>query len=191
MPRWSSDICTTWRHLCSCTSLQAWKGRCSSGRAYRPENQKASPDTELNDNFDTENESQDETTTDHELLDPEDDSDSSQTTEQPRGAQHGSSDTTQTHQDKASESLKFKIAQVVTFTDNDSGQAHTGKILSRAGKATGTHKNWYNLQNTGPEEITGTTGSVNFEQVNDLQIVTAEQAELCTDSHKDQNACCK
>lgn len=41
------------------------------------------------------------------------------------------------HSDTTCEALKLKIGQVVTYTDSGSGQAHTAKILSRVGKATG------------------------------------------------------
>lgn len=77
--------------------------------------------------------------------------------------------------------LKLKTGQVVTYTDCVSGQAHTGKILGWAGKVTGTYKNWYNLQYTDPEEIAGTTQSVDLGQVDNLQLVPSEDAELCTD----------
>ena len=55
---------------------------------------------------------------------------------------------TSTHSNTTCEGLKQKTGQVVTYTDSENGQVHTGKILSRAGKVTGTYKNWYNLQYT-------------------------------------------
>ena len=47
----------------------------------------------------------------------------------------------------------------------EGAKQHTGEILSRAGKATGTHTNGYNLKYTEPKEIAGTTGSVDVGQV--------------------------
>lgn len=43
---------------------------------------------------------------------------------------------TSAHLNTTCEGLKLKTGQVVTYTDSGSGQAHTGKILSRAGKST-------------------------------------------------------
>lgn len=50
---------------------------------------------------------------------------------------------------------------------------HIGKILSRAEKATGKHKDWYNFQYSEPEEIAGTTGSVDLGQMDSVQAIQA------------------
>lgn len=41
------------------------------------------------------------------------------------------------------------------------------------------------LQYTEPEEIAGTTGSVDLGQVNNLHVVPSEHAELCADCHQE------
>lgn len=66
--------------------------------------------------------------------------------------------------------LRLKTDQIIKYTDNQSGQIHTGKILSRAGKPTGKHKIWDNLQYSEPEEIAGTTASVNLGQTENVQV---------------------
>lgn len=92
---------------------------------------------------------------------------------------------TSTHSNATCEGLKLKTGQVVTCTHSGRGQAHTGKILSQAGKATGTYKNWYNLQYTEPEEIAGTSGSVDLGQIDSLHLGPSEYAGLCADCHKE------
>ncbi len=78
-------------------------------------------------------------------------------------------------------------ASVLPGGDNldQSGQPHTGKILSRAGKATGKHKNWYNLQYSEPEEIAGRTGSVYLGQMDSVQAIPSEHAKLSSDYNED------
>lgn len=83
------------------------------------------------------------------------------------------------------EGLRLKIGRTVKYTDNQSGQTHTGKILSRAGKATGKHKNWYNLQYREPKEIAGTTGSVDLGQMDSVQAIPSEHAKFSTDYNED------
>ncbi|KAG7514300.1 hypothetical protein JOB18_030248, partial [Solea senegalensis] len=73
------------------------------------------------------------------------------------------------------EGLRLKTGQMVKYKDNESGQAHTGKILSRAGKGTGKYKY------SEPEIIAGTTGSVDLGQMENLQVFPSEHAKLCTE----------
>lgn len=70
-----------------------------------------------------------------------------------------------------SEGIKLKAGQGIKFTDKETGQKYAGKITSRAGKASGKHKNWYNLEYTEPEEIAGSTGSIDMGQVSNLEVV--------------------
>lgn len=120
-----------------------------------------------------------------ESLHSEDNSEPPYTSVQPEEEHHDQSDASQTHSITAREGLLLKTGQVVTYTDRENGQPHTGKVFSRAGKATGAYKNWYNLKYTEPEEIVGKTGSVDLEQVDNLQVLPSEHAEICADCYKD------
>lgn len=152
----------------------------------RPQNPNKLPETELRENFEPENDIMEQVAPENGLTEAEDVSEPPQMTELSNRDTHGSSETLQTHSSKTSDGLKIKIGQEVTFTNNESGQKYAGKIISRAGKATGTHRHWYNIQYSGPEDIAGSAGSVNLEKVSDLQIVPSERAEVCTDSHKNE-----
>ena len=94
-------------------------------------------------------------------------------------------DTLQTATVATTERLQLKAGKVVTYTDIESGQTVTGKILGRAGKATGKNRDWFNMQYSGPEEIAGTTGSVNLSQMGNVHMAPSEHADLCTDSYED------
>ncbi|KAI4873784.1 hypothetical protein NFI96_002219, partial [Prochilodus magdalenae] len=78
--------------------------------------------------------------------------------------------------------LRLKAGQTVTYTDRESGQTLTGTILGRAGKATGKHRNWYNVQFSGSEGLAGSTGSVNLGEMDNVQTVPAEHTVLCEES---------
>ena len=65
--------------------------------------------------------------------------------------------------------LALKTGQVVQFQDQ-TNTLHEGKILGRAGKATGKYKQWYNIQYYKPDHLTGTTGSVDLGRVDQLTI---------------------
>lgn len=120
-----------------------------------------------------------------EPLDAEDNSEPPYASVQPGGSYLDQSDVSQTHSTTTCEGLRLKTGQVVKYTDNESGQTLTGKILNRAEKATGKHKNWYNLPYSEPEETAGTTGSVGLGQMDNLQVIPSERAKLCTDYHED------
>lgn len=79
---------------------------------------------------------------------------------------------TQSGEDARSCTPKLKAGQTIIFTDRESGESRTAQIVSRAGKATGKHKDWYNLQYTHPETVAGITGSADLTLVDDLQIIT-------------------
>ncbi|XP_062409954.1 uncharacterized protein LOC134100639 [Sardina pilchardus] len=91
----------------------------------------------------------------------------------------------QTDTSATPESLQLKAGQVVSYTDRESGQIMTGKILGRAGKATGKNRDWYNMQYSGPDSIAGTTGSVNLSQMDNVHMAPSEHADLCADSYEE------
>ena len=66
--------------------------------------------------------------------------------------------------------LKFKPGQEITFCDK-AGLLCTAKILSRAGKATGIYKHYYNLEYLYPENLKGTQTNINLQDVGNLQII--------------------
>lgn len=76
----------------------------------------------------------------------------------------------------------MKAGQIVTFRDPESGISQTAKVLSRAGKATGKYKNWYNLELLEPAEVAGNSKSADLSQLEDLRV----QADVPdTDIHED------
>lgn len=142
------------------------------------ENSTASPAVDL-----CENESDNEDVTQAEI-----ESHNAEIIEPPDAAEPatgGSHEQSQTPQASSScEGLKLKIGQVVKYINNESGQSQTGKVLSRAGKATGKHKDWYNLQFIQPEELAGTSRSVNLGIMDSVQVIPSESEE-CTSKGED------
>ncbi|KAL1281668.1 hypothetical protein QQF64_000471 [Cirrhinus molitorella] len=69
---------------------------------------------------------------------------------------------------------RLKAGQTITYTDRESGESRTAQILGRAGKVTGMHKDWYNLQYTHPEVVAGITGSADLTQLDDLQVISLD-----------------
>lgn len=66
--------------------------------------------------------------------------------------------------------VKLKTGQTVTFVNRDDGIQCTARVLSRAGKATGQHKNWYNLQYLEPDGSEGQKEAVDMSSVGSLNI---------------------
>ena len=56
----------------------------------------------------------------------------------------------------------------------DIGTKISAKVLSKAGKATGRNKNWYNIQCLKPEEYKGERMSVDLIKVSGLELSTTE-----------------
>jgi len=82
---------------------------------------------------------------------------------------------------KVGASLGLKTGQTISFVDNVTGVPHTAKVMGRAGKATGKHSNWYNLQYLEPFDIAGTMGSADLTKVDNLQVKPLDGVELCSD----------
>ncbi|XP_061841706.1 uncharacterized protein [Nerophis lumbriciformis] len=81
-------------------------------------------------------------------------------------------------------SMNLKAGQFIKYVERDTGISHTAKVLGRAGKATGKHKDWYNLEYTEPVNLTGTTRSADLSQVDTLQIQSSDRVEQPSD-HED------
>ena len=71
----------------------------------------------------------------------------------------------------------LKTGQTVKYMDRESGIPHTATVIGRAGKAKGTHQNWYNLQYSEPATLSGTTGSVDLSLVDNHRIEPMEKRE--------------
>ena len=97
--------------------------------------------------------------------------------EEPLHFVHDRQDTNNTKVDlKKDERIRYKIEEFDEWTD--------AKILNRAGKATGIHRNWYNVRNDD-----GLEKSINLDRVSDWETVT--QDEVCVvlipkEKHEDE-----
>ena len=65
----------------------------------------------------------------------------------------------------------IKPGQFIRYTHIDNDDIIQAKVLSRAGKATGNRKNWFNIQVTDPPDIKGEEMSTDLSQVTDLEII--------------------
>jgi len=78
---------------------------------------------------------------------------------------------------------KIKPGEVLQFRDLASGNLYVAKVLSRAGKVSGKYKNWYNLEYREPDEMIGTTASVDLNSVEILGRVNEAEAGVQQDDH--------
>lgn len=70
----------------------------------------------------------------------------------------------------SSTGVKLRADQTVTFMNRNDGVQHKARVLGRAGKATGKHKNWYNLQHLEPDSSYEQKESVDMSSVDSLNI---------------------
>ena len=66
--------------------------------------------------------------------------------------------------------VRLRTGQTVTFVSRNDGIQHTARVLGRAGKATGKHKNLYNLQHLEPDGSEGQKESVDMSCVGSLTL---------------------
>ena len=66
--------------------------------------------------------------------------------------------------------VKLRTGQTLTFVSRNDGIQRTARVLGRVGKATGKHKNLYNLQHLGPDDSEGQKESVDMSCVGSLNI---------------------
>ena len=64
---------------------------------------------------------------------------------------------------------KLKSGQVIKFRTRDSGEQNTGKIISRATKASSKQNTWYNFEYIEPITKSGTKLSIDLSTVDDVQ----------------------
>ena len=57
------------------------------------------------------------------------------------------------------------------YTDRESGNIYTGKIINRAGKVTGKNKTWFNLEFMEPDTVAGSKVSVDLSHMDNLQVL--------------------
>ena len=94
---------------------------------------------------------------------------------------HNRQDTNNTEVDlKKNERIRFEIEEFNEWTD--------AKILNRAGKATGIHRNWYNVRNDD-----GLEKSINLDRVSDWETVTQDVCVVLIpkEKHEDEKCVCK
>ena len=69
---------------------------------------------------------------------------------------------------------KVKPGRVITFRIGDEEEMHAATVINRAGKATGKHRNWFNVRyhNTGNDVV---EQSVDLEQLKDLKVLDIDE----------------
>ena len=82
----------------------------------------------------------------------------------------------------AERQIKVKPGQLIQYKHAESEETVCAKIINRAGKSKGAHKNWFNVQCLQPKEIQGAKISVDLSKVQDLKIIT----ENVNNEHHDQ-----
>ncbi|PIK59085.1 hypothetical protein BSL78_03967 [Apostichopus japonicus] len=65
-----------------------------------------------------------------------------------------------------------QVGQNLKYTGEDG--TTVVKVLSRAGKATGKHANWFYIQYLKPDSSAGSTQSIDLKSVNNLEVITPE-----------------
>ena len=70
-----------------------------------------------------------------------------------------------------------RIGDIIRLRLQDLNSTSDAEIVSRAGKATGKYKNWYNVQYLSPDEVAGTTGSLNLQET-DYEVLPAHTVLL-------------
>lgn len=64
----------------------------------------------------------------------------------------------------------IKPGQIIEYTCKDTGNTIASQVLSRAGKAQGKQKHWFNIQCLSPDEYKGAKMSVDMSKLNDLRV---------------------
>ena len=62
------------------------------------------------------------------------------------------------------------MARLIALQKQKGGNQVTAKVLSRAGKATGGNKDWYNLEFLTPADMKGQRQSVDLSRMQELEI---------------------
>ena len=78
--------------------------------------------------------------------------------------------------------LRPKAGQHLEYRHTESGEVMKAKVLSRAGKATGKNKFWYNLEYTKPDETQGERQSVDLSRVQDLKFTNEPEEVMVTEN---------
>ena len=69
---------------------------------------------------------------------------------------------------------RIEPGQIITYNHMDTRTKISAKVLSKAGKATGRNKNWYNIQCLKPEDYEGEKMSLDLTKVSGLELSTTE-----------------
>ena len=81
----------------------------------------------------------------------------------------GNNEHIQGHEQVTVDLTKLKSGQVIKFRTRDSGEQNTGKIISRATKASSKQNTWYNFEYIEPITKSGTKLSIDLSTVDDVQ----------------------
>jgi hypothetical protein len=91
------------------------------------------------------------------------------------------------YQEPATGSLMdLKNGQVVKYRNVQDGENCVAKVIGRAGKATGKHRNWYNMSCLEPESHKGAEISVDLSKVQELEICENDNVFVLNDVSFDQ-----
>ena len=75
----------------------------------------------------------------------------------------------------SSAGAKLRTGQTLTFMKQDGGGLQRAKVLSRAGKASGKYKHWFNLQHIEPDGSDGQQEQLDMSGVDHLNIETSDR----------------
>ena len=172
--RWECDLCASWWNFDSCSSKQATKvkGILEQERIARKDPQLTSETTPDCQQHQSDPGSKNEEVSHSEENIPESTSDLD-TESQPleEDEEHHQHDTEMaTRIDPA----RIEPGQIITYDDMGIETKISAKVLSKAGKATGRNKNWYNIQCLEPEEYEGERMSVDLTKMSGLVLSTTE-----------------
>lgn len=78
----------------------------------------------------------------------------------------------------SSAGVKLKTGQTVTFMKPDDSRLQRAKVLGRAGKASGRHKNWFNIQHVEPDGSDGQKEAVDMSSVDNLNIESEMENDI-------------
>lgn len=81
------------------------------------------------------------------------------------------------HENQTPTIPNIEIGQKVRFSNFQTGGQCIAEVTSKAGKATGKNKNWYNMKYLEPEDMKGAEISVDLSKVENLETIHSEQEQ--------------
>jgi hypothetical protein len=83
--------------------------------------------------------------------------------------------------------IQLKPGQTVRYLDASTGEHCTARVISRAGKATGRNKHWYNLKYSSPEQMSGVELSVDLSKVQGFECVENDTEDANDNGNREEN----